>query len=77
MDIPKNCQNSVSFTSLHIPLRARKQDIVHPNDPVNNGKGGSNKGTDKVRHHRRSAKSSFSFLCFLLRFPGTRSINST
>ena len=74
MDIPGNCQNSVTFTSLHIPLCARKHDIVHPNDPVNNGKGGSNKGTDKVRHHRRSAKSLFSLLGLLLRVPGERSI---
>ena len=59
---------------LHFPLSARKHDVVHPNDPVDNSKSGGNKGADEVRHHRSSAKSLFSLLGLLLRIPGERSI---
>ena len=52
----------------------RMHDIVHPNNPVDNGKGSSDKRADEVRHHGRSAKSLFSFFGFLLRFAGNGSI---
>ena len=63
-----NVENGTS-PILH-SLCIRIHDIIHPNDPVDNGKGSGNKRADKVRHQRRPAKSSFGLLGFFLRFPG-------
>ena len=63
-------KNSIGTSPILRSLCIRIHDIIHPNDPVDNGKGSGNKRADKVRHHCRSAKSSFGLLGFCLRFPG-------
>ena len=63
-------KNFIGTSPILRSLCIRILDIVHPNDPVDNGKGSGNKRADKVRHHCRSAKSSFGLLGFFLRFPG-------
>ena len=55
---------------LHLLLQIRIHDIKHANHPVKHGEGGSNDGTDKVRHSCRSSKLSLSFDALLLRFAG-------
>ena len=63
-------KKSIGTSPILHSLWIRIHDIIHPNDPVDNGKGSGNKRADKVRHHCRAAKSSFGLLGFLLRFPG-------
>ena len=63
-------KNSIGTSPILRSLCIRIHDIIHPNDPVDNGKGSGNKRADQVRHQRRPAKSSFGLLGFFLRFPG-------
>ena len=55
---------------VYLHLHFRIGDIVHADDPVDNGKGGGNDGTDKMRHKCCSSKSSLRFDALLLRFAG-------
>ena len=63
-------KNSIGTSPILRSLCIRIHDIIHPNDPVDNGKGSGNKRADQVLHHCRSSKSSFGLLGFFLRFPG-------
>ena len=60
------CVRLVSLLHLHF----RIGDIVHADDPVDNGKGGGNDGTDDVRHHSCPLKTSFRFQALVVSFPG-------
>ena len=55
---------------VYLHLHFRIGDIVHADDPVDNGKGSGNDGTDDVRHHSCSSKTSFRFQTLVFSFPG-------
>ena len=56
------------LSQLHLLFHVRIHDIKHANHPIDNSEGGSDNGTDEVRHNCCSAKSSLGFdgmlLCF-------------